>query len=453
MPHDPFHLHHHASELMSAHDLADAIDEIPPEDYWEPVPPTPSSLNEHAVPQQSALFEGKRIALLVCGGIAAMKVPLFARELRKQGAEVTAFVSEEALRYVTADALAWSTNRPVVTGLTARAEHLGDGETFDAYMLVPATYNTLNKFAAGIADNLVTTVLASALGRLSRQQTSILVVPTMHGSMHNPILEASLHRLQGWGVRVIPPRDAYGKHNLPDFDTLVYGLARELGGRPLSGLSVLVTGGPTPVPLDAVRYLTNRFTGRLSYAIAQAFYVAGAEVHWVLGKSSFSPPTWLPCYAVDTFQAYLDTVQYLAETHQCEVGVFSAAVADYTVSQPYVGKLPSGQEMTLHLQSTPKVIDLLHQRFPEMYKVTFKLESGRAHEELIDIARQRLQQHSQLVVVNQVPPEGESSQEPTEQEAWLVTEKSVRPFVGKSAIAQGIVEHVKAARAPFIFEG
>lgn len=451
MPHDPFHVHH-TETLMSAHDLADAIEDIPPEDYWEPVPPSRSDLSDHGVPLLSHFLDKRRIALLVCGGIAAMKAPLLARELRKHGAEVTAFVSQEALRYVTPDALAWSTDRPVVTHLSARAEHLGDGEPFDAYLLIPATYNTLNKFATGIADNLLTTVLAAALGRLTRQEASILVAPTMHGTMHNPILEESLRRLQGWGVRVIPPRDAYGKHNLPDFETVIFALARELGGRPLAGLSVLVTGGPTPVPLDAIRYLTNRFTGRLSYDIARAFYMAGADVHWVLGKSAFVPPTWLPCYRVDSFQAYLETVQYLAETQDCEVGVFSAAVADYQLPVPHVGKYPSGSQMALQLTATPKVIALMHQRFPEMYKVTFKLESGKSHEDLLAIARERLQQHSQLVVVNQVSPDG-LSDDAVAQEAWLVTEKTARPFVGKAAIAQGIVDHIIAARAPFIFEG
>lgn len=449
------HHHAHSSDLVSAHDLADAIDEIPPEDFWEPTPPTPSDLGDHAVPLDSDLLQGKRIALLICGGIAAMKAPLIARALRKQGAQVTAFVSQEALRYVTADALAWSTDQPVIQQLSARAEHLGDGVVYDAYLLLPATYNTLNKFATGIADSLLTTVLASALGRLSRQQTAILVAPTMHGSMHTPILEESLRRLQNWGVRVIPPRNAYGKHNLPDTDVIVHQLARELSGRPLSGLSVLVTGGPTPVPVDAIRRLTNRFTGRLSYFIARAFYVAGADVHWVLGQSTFSPPDWLPCYAISDFQEYLQTVEYVASQYQCDVGVFSAAVADYEVATPYPGKYPSGEELTLQFQKTPKVIERLHDNFPEMYKVTFKLESGLSHEALLKIARERLQRHSELVVVNQVEnnPQDHGTENENDQAAWLVTAQSAHPFVGKAAIAQGIVDHVKAARAPFIFEG
>lgn len=446
----PFSEHHHAphdTQLFNAHDLSDAIEDIACEDYWDPQPPKASELLDHGVSSLSSILLNRRIALLVCGGIAAMKAPLLARELRKHGAEVVAFVSEEALRYVTLDTLAWSTNNPVVQSLSSRAEHLGDGQAFDAYLLAPATYNTLNKFAQGIADTLITTVLASALGRVTQQQSAVLVAPTMHGSMHTPILVENLERLQQWGVKVIPPRDAYGKHNLPDFDTIVHLLARELNGRPLSGLSVLITGGPTPVPIDGIRYLTNRFTGRLSYFIARAFYLAGAQVHWVLGKSHFTPPSWLSCYAVHSFEEYLETLRYLATEHGCQVGVFSAAVADYTLPTPYIGKYPSGEAWQLTLSKTPKVIDEMHQAFPEMYKVSFKLESDITHDELLKIARQRLQKHSQLVVANQVSPQASDREDESifPQTAWLVSEHTAHPFVGKEAIAQGIVDHVKAA--------
>ncbi|HEY9843664.1 MAG TPA: phosphopantothenoylcysteine decarboxylase, partial [Candidatus Obscuribacterales bacterium] len=328
------------------------------QDYWEPVPPTPAELGDHEVPLLGECLQGRRIALLVCGGIAAIKAPLLARELRKYGAEVTAFVSAEALRYVTLDALAWSTDRPVVQALSARAEHLGDG--YDAYLLAPATYNTLNKCRYGIADSLLSTVLASALGRLSRGETQVLVAPTMHGSMHNPILEESLIVLQELGVTILPPRDAYGKHNLPDLEEIVFRTARALSQSPLRGLPVLVTGGPTPVPLDAIRRLSNRFTGALGLELAKALFVAGAEVHWVHGISPLQRPAWLPCQQIESFEEYLQTVLYLLEEHACVAGIFSAAVADYAPEQVFEGKLASGAEqLRLELAPLPKVIDLV----------------------------------------------------------------------------------------------
>ncbi len=190
-------------------------------DNWKPVPPTPATLADRDLPQLSDALAGREIALLVTGSIAAFKTPMVARELRRHGAQVTAYASKSALRYVAAEALAWSCNRPIITELSAEAEHLSDTRPFDAYLLAPATYNTINKFAAGIADTVVTSALAAALGRASQGSGKLLIAPTMHGSLHNPILEASIQRLQQLGVQFIPPRDAYGKHNLPDEQTLV----------------------------------------------------------------------------------------------------------------------------------------------------------------------------------------------------------------------------------------
>lgn len=409
-------------------------------DYWEPVAPRPAGLDDHAAPLIGDCLAGRRVALLVCGGIAAFKAPLLARELRKHGAEVTAFVSQDALRYVAADALAWSTDRPIVAELSARAEHLGDGQRFDAYLLAPATYNTLNKCRYGIADNLLTTVLASALGRLARGESQILVAPTMHGSMHNPILEESLIKLQELGVTVIPPRDAYGKHNLPDETEIVYRTARALSQSSLRGVPVLVTGGPTPVPVDAVRRLTTHFTGQLGMELAKALFVAGAEVHWIHGRSSLTPPAWLPCQVIDSFDEYREAVLNVIEYRDCQAGVFTAAVADYRPAAPAEGKIPSGAAgLSLELVPTTKVIQEVREKFPELEMVTFKFEAGLSHDELMTIARGRLAQGYQAVVANRL-----EEQQP-EQVAWLVTAAGVQRLEGKPGIARGVISRLESA--------
>lgn len=188
--------------------------------------PTPSDLGDREVPREGSTLEGARVALVVTGGIAAFKAPLIARALRRQGAAVTAFASAEALRYVTRDALEWSTTLPVVVELTANAEHLSDTAPFDLYLVAPATYNVIGKLATGIADTPVTATLASALGRTQQGAAALLVVPTMHGSMHTSILEENLRRLHQAGCTIVPPRDSYGKHNLPDEQALVQSCAR-----------------------------------------------------------------------------------------------------------------------------------------------------------------------------------------------------------------------------------
>lgn len=420
------------------HDHQDPLSKLP--DFWEPQAPTPMTLDDHDVPRLGDWLAGCEIALLVSGGIAAFRAPALARSLRKYGAEVTAFVSPEALRYVTADALAWATDRPVVTALSARAEHLGDGRRYDAYLVAPATYNIINKCRYGIADSLLSTLLASALGRLQRGETQVLIAPTMHGSMHNAILEDSLLVLQELGVTVLPPRDAYGKHNLPDDDEIVHRLARAISDSPLRGQHVLVTGGPTPVPIDNIRRITTRFSGELGLELARQLFIAGAEVHWVHGISPLARPAWLPCHQIESYEEYLQTVMYLIEEHDCVAGVFSAAVADYRPRDVFAGKLPSGGQVTeIALTPTLKVIEQVREHFPELCLVSFKFEAGVSHEGLMAIARARLERGHGLVVANR------QEEQESEQIAWLVEADTETRFEGKPAIARAVVAWLEEA--------
>lgn len=184
-------------------------------------PPSASDLGDREVPREGDALAGAHVALLVTGGIAAFRTPSLARALRKQGAAVTAFATSEALRYVARDALEWACDRPVVVELSASAEHLSDAARFDAYLVAPATYSVIGKCAHGIADTPVTATLASAIGRLERGQAAVLLAPTMHGSMHTSILVENLRTLHALGCAVIAPRDACGKHNLPEDAVLV----------------------------------------------------------------------------------------------------------------------------------------------------------------------------------------------------------------------------------------
>ncbi|MFM9169667.1 MAG: flavoprotein [Phycisphaerales bacterium] len=190
--------------------------------------PTPCDLGDHEVPRDGDRLEGVRVALLVTGGIAAFRAPILARALRRQGATVTAFATTEALRYVAREALAWACDRPVVVDLTADAEHLSDSAPFDLYLVAPATYSVIGKCAHGIADTPVTATLASAIGRMERGHAAVVLAPTMHGSMHTSILVSNLRTLASVGCTIVPPRDAYGKHNLPEEPVLVDACAAAL---------------------------------------------------------------------------------------------------------------------------------------------------------------------------------------------------------------------------------
>ena len=406
-------------------------------DNWQPQPPPTSGMGDHAVSTLSEHLKGRRIALMVTGGIAALKIPMLARSLRKHGAEVVAFLSQEGARYVTEETLAWCTHQPVVTRLTPQAEHLFDSAPFDAYLVAPATYNTINKVAHGIADGTVTSALATGLGRMSQGRAQVLFAPTMHGDMHNPILTESVQKLSKLGCFFIAPRDDYGKHNLPDDDVILMAVCRALSTSTVKGKDFLVTGGPTPVRIDNVRRITNKFTGRLGTEIAKTLYARGANVHLIHGQSTDAPPSFLPHETVSDYEAYVTSVQGYLQTKQPAAAIFSAAVADYVPSQIELGKVQSGNpKWELSLVPTKKVIDEVHSAFPELCMVTFKYQENCSHEDLMAIAQERLQRGYKMVVVNR----GEEKSPSGQQVAYLVTPQSQKRFEGKPQIAHAIVD-------------
>ena len=429
---------------------------------WTVAAPASAEIGDHDVPLLSRHLEGCEVALLVCGGIAAFRTPQLARALRRRGATVTAFVSEEALAYVGAQALEWACGRPLVRQLSWRAEHLGasealkpsavagpdlpggapgavqpTGRCFDAYLVAPATVNTIAKLAVGIADTLPTAVLAAALGRLAQGRTRVLVAPTLHGSLHSPVFAANCRRLQELGVELIPPRDAYGKHNLPDEELLVAAVGRSLSRSPLRGRRVLVTGGPTPVPLDGVRRLTSRFSGQLGAAIQEELLRRGAASTLVLGDSGWRPAAWIPYRLAATYADYqrlvLEEVQAGAEA-----AVLSAAVADYGPEQAVAGKIASGApRLDLTLRPLAKVLDAVAAAAPRMPLVSFKYLEGVSHDDLIAEARRRLDRSS-LVVANR----GEEITA-TCQVAWLVDREGEQRVEGKAAIASALADRLE----------
>lgn len=406
---------------------------------WDFQPPPESELGDRQLALESTHLQDLRVALLVTGSIAAIKAPLIARTLRRQGADVVAFVSQEALRYTTVDALEWSTTNRVVTRLTAEAEHLSDDNPFALYLVAPATYNTINKMALGIADSSIASTLGSAIGRMERGKTQIAIAPTMHGSLHNSLLTQSLQKLDRLGVQIIPPQVANGKNNLPAEKAIAYAVCRAVSRSALKDLPILVTGGPTPVPIDSIRRLTNRFTGRLGTCIAEELYLRGARVRLIHGQGSYSPPNYLPHKIVTTYEEYrTEVMSQLQQSYRW--GIFSAAVADYQPARVFSGKIPSGSARSqIDLIPTQKVVSEVRAKFPDLGMITFKYQENISHDELMAIARTRLQQGYQMVVANR----GEEAV--SAQVAYLVTEEtSPQKAVGKQQIARAIADYLES---------
>ena len=338
-------------------------------------------------------LQGKSIALCVTGGIAAIEAPKLARQLRRYGAEVYAYATHTALQFVGEAALEWGTGNKVVTELSGLAEHICID---DLILVAPATLNTINGVFSGAADTVVTTLISSALGK----GTPVYMAPTMHESMYkNPFLQKNLGSAADYGIHIIEPRLDEGKAKIPKIDAIVAEVCRELSIDPLKGKKVLVTGGATPVKIDSIRRITNVFKGSLGKRIALDAYYRGADVTFLVHDGGVETPEYLQTKRHDDFDIYVNNV--FSELQKgYDVSIFSAAVADYKPEKVAEGKIPSqGALKEIRLTETIKVIKEVREKYPELYMATFKFEDGVSQEELLTIARKRLEKY-QVVVAN-----------------------------------------------------
>lgn len=341
---------------------------------------------------------GKRIALLVSGSISAYKTPSLVRHFRQYGADVHVYLTEGGERYVTRNSLEWCSTNEVISELTSDAEHLKD---FDAYVVAPATYDVIGKFANGIADDAVSTTLASALGRLEKGDAKILLAPAMHGTMQNSIYRENLEKLKSRGVKILEPDYRMGKANLPGSHDIVVHTIRELSEDPLKGKNVLINAGPTMGKIDNVRAITNIFRGILGIDIADELFLRGANVKLIYGAGGLEIPKYVDTTRVKYFEEMYEEVMKEIEKPY-EIGIFSAAISDYIPEETFNGKIPSkGALKEIKLKQTPKIIKEVREKRPDMFMITFKLENNISIDELLKIGRKRLEE-SDIVVVNRL---------------------------------------------------
>ena len=410
---------------------------------WKIDPPPPSQLTDRDVRLTGSHLSGKRVALLITGSIAAYRMPDLVRDFRREGADVVVYATNEGLRYVAKEALEWCSQNPVIDRFTSEAEHLSDVTPFDVFVVAPASYNILNKAALGIADCVVSSAIAAALGRMERMGIPLLFAPAMHGSMHNKILTRSMQTLQEMGVSLIPPTQAHGKNNLASLELIVAATIRSLSKSSLYGKSLLITGGPTPVPLDNIRSITTYFTGTLSIKIAREAWLRGASVELILGKGSRSAPEFINTKIAATFEDYANILKESLQQQSFDWGIFTAAVADFQPVSVFQGKLSSKiKQLDLKLMPTPKLIEEVRQNFPDLSMVTFKYEENVSHEELMSIAKKPFSNKicPQIVVANRAEefkPDGT-------QVAWVIQpENEPEKHVGKEDIANAILSRIE----------
>ena len=327
------------------------------------------------------MLDGVNVALGVTGSIAAVKTVELAHELRRQGANVRALMSDSAHGIIHPWALEFATERDVVTEITGRVEHVdlcGREGWADVLLIAPATANTVGKIAGAVDDTPVTTAATTALGA----DVPVVVAPAMHEPMydHPGVLDA-IDRVESWGVEFVDPRIEEGKAKIATEEAIVTALARATTPQDLAGRHLVVTGGATSETIDPIRLLTNRASGRTGRAVARACAIRGAEVTLIHDGPDVHYAAVVEIESAAEMLAAAD-----AACEDADAMVSAAAIGDYTV-QEASAKLRSGEARTLELEPTPKVLDSIRQGHPDLPLIGFKAETTGDDDALLEQAR------------------------------------------------------------------
>ena len=301
-----------------------------------------------------------RILLGVCGGIAAYKTAELTRRLRDAGADVQVVLTANAARFVAPLTFQALSGHPVRTGLWDEAAeaamgHIELARWAQRIVIAPASANTIARLAHGIADDLLTTLcLASA--------APLAVAPAMNLRMWaHPATQANVQTLRQRGVAILGPADGpmaepeSGPGRLLEPHQIVAELETLHGPKPLSGLRVLVSAGPTCEDIDPVRFIGNRSSGRMGFAIAQAAAAQGADVHLVAGPVHLSTPASVSREDVRSARQMRDAV--MRQIPQCDIFISAAAVGDYRPADVAAHKLKkTGKALVLELTENPDIV-------------------------------------------------------------------------------------------------
>jgi len=385
---------------------------------------------------------GRKIALCITGSVAAARCPELARELMRHGADVRVVMTPSATKLITPQLMYWATGSEVITELTGKLEHVELAQWADLVLVAPATANTLSKIAHAIDDTPVTSVVSVALG-LGKP---VVMVPAMHASMYShKLLQENLSRLRSAGVLVLEPRVEEGKAKLPAVGEIVEFVIASLGPRDLKGLRVLVTAGPTVEPIDPIKLITNRSSGKMGIAIARAAAARGAEVTLVYGPGTEAPPTNVKVIRVQTTQEMREAIAS-GLRERCDVVISAAAAQDLRPERAFEKKLGHTEPVSLKLVPAPRVLEEARRLAPGVFLIGFKAEYGVSDEELLEAARAKLAEGIDMVVANDLARPGAGFGVETN-EVLLVTPSSSERLKGtKAEIAQKILDAVVEAR-------
>ncbi len=390
------------------------------------------------------MLTDKTIVLGITGGIAAYKAADIASKLTQAGARVEVIMTDSATKFIAPLTLRNLTGRPVVTDMwdlssEFSVEHVALAEAADVVLIAPATANIIAKLAAGIADEMLsTTVLAT--------KAPIILAPSMHEGMYlNSITQDNLAKLKARGFTIIEPAHGrlasgnIGKGRLPDTETIISTVKQVLGKNgDLAGKRIVVTAGGTQEPIDPVRVISNRSSGKMGYALAEAARDRGATVLLIAAPTSLPDPTGVKTVHVESAAEMKAAVNQAVA--KADVLIMAAAVADYKpeTAAPSKIKKEGAESLTLKLVKTP---DILAEAKGDFIKVGFAAES----EDLVANARKKLEKKNlDLIVANDISDPASGFGTDTNQVTIISRDgkSETLPLLSKSEVAERIMERV-----------
>ncbi|KUO57954.1 MAG: phosphopantothenoylcysteine decarboxylase [Gracilibacter sp. BRH_c7a] len=395
------------------------------------------------------MLSGKTILLGVTGGIAAYKSVEIVSRLRKQGAEVYVVMTKAATEFVTPLTFRSMSANPVYTSLfeepkTWNIEHISLAEQVDASLIAPATANILAKMVTGISDDFLSTVLLAV-------RTPIFVAPAMnHAMYHHPATQKNLEILRERDIRIIGPAQGFqacgsegdGRMSEPQdiINVLEDYFSQSRQNRYMSGKKVLVTAGGTREPIDPVRYIGNFSTGKMGYAVAQAFAEAGAQVTLVSAPSEIAVPSGVEVVSISTAEEmYTEVLRRFPEQ---DIVIKAAAVADYRPVVRETQKMKkSNQSVRLELVPNPDILTTLGQKKQEQFLVGFAAETQNP----LDNGWEKMKRKkADILIVNDVTLPGAGFGTDTNIVTFLFADGRRRdlPQMSKLEIARQLVEEI-----------
>jgi phosphopantothenoylcysteine decarboxylase / phosphopantothenate---cysteine ligase len=398
-----------------------------------------------------------RITLGVTGGVAAYKAAELVRLLQQDGFSVQVVMTRGAREFVTPLTFAALSGQKVITDLFEKSsageanlesaiEHIAVAQRTDLLLVAPATADILAKFARGIADDFLTTLYLATTA-------PVIVAPAMNVNMWNhPATQENVEKLRSRGVKIVNPDEGYlacgmtGAGRLAGQQEIVAAVRGTLHAqKDLQGETILITAGPTCEDLDPVRYLTNRSSGKMGYAVAEAAARRGAKVFLVSGPVNLETPDGVE--RIDVRTAEEMRVAVMDRFPESSIAIFAAAVADYRPAETQTEKMKRNREpLTIRLEPTPDILAEAAQTKGNRLIVGFAAET----DHVADNARKKLAaKNADLIVANDVTAEGAGFDHDTN----IVTlfSRDARdlalPKLGKSEVAQRILDEVLRLRS------